>query len=107
MKYTFKVADSNSRTARHPDSNGVEVYYRLEDLVKEPQPLNDTLINEEPEPSKDGMSFENMFSTRAQFVNELGLDNVGKRLTVYARWVNTTDPSKSGPYSATASMVVS
>ena len=110
VQFTFKVADSNSRTARHPDSNGVEVYYKLEpQSVGQPVVLNDELIEEEGSGTMadDDNGFKNMFSTRARFVNELGIDNIGKRLTVYARWVNTSDPVKNGPYSATTSMVVS
>lgn len=105
VRFSFKVADSNSRTARHPDSNGVEVYYRLEDQVVPPQPVNDALIEEEQ--TADNAHFDNHFSTRARFINDLGLDNIGKRLVLYSRWVNTSDPSKNGPYSSTVSIVVS
>ncbi len=109
VKFSFKVAESNLRVARHPESNGVEVYYKLESLVEQPQPMNDVLIEEEGPSSAadDDKGFETHFSTRAQFTDELGLENVGKRLSIYARWVNTSDPSKNGPYSSTISMVVS
>lgn len=107
VQFSFKVADSTSRTARHPDSNGVEVFYKLEPQVVEQAVLNDVLIEEEPVATQDDTGFKNMFSTRARFVNELGLENVGMRLTIYSRWVNTSDPSKSGPYSATTSLIIS
>lgn len=108
VKFSFKVAESVSRTARHPDSNGVEVFYKLESLVQQPVVLNDGLMEEEPVAVQDDDNgFENQFSTRAQFISELGLEHVGQRLSVYARWVNTSDPSKNGPYSSTISMVVS
>ena len=108
VKFAFKVADSNKRTGRHPDSNGVEVFYNIESLAEQPVVLNDTLVEEERAQEKDDHDvFENYFSTRATFVKELGLDNVGKRLTVYARWVNTSDPEKNSQPSSTISMVVS
>lgn len=110
VRFSFKVAESNTRTARHPDSNGVEVFYKLEPVTApEPVTINDTVeedeivINTETE-TKPYLS---KFSTRARFVDEFGLDNIGKRLTVYARWINTSEPSKNGPFSATISMVVS
>lgn len=108
VRLTFKVEDSSTRIARHPDSNGVEMYYRLDPIYMEPAPLNDALVEEETMVVKDdGTSgFMQRFSTRAQFLEELGVDAIGKRLTVYGRWVNTSDPSKSGPYSATTSVVV-
>ena len=110
VKFVFKVADSNKRTGRHPDSNGVEVFYKVERLVEQPVLLNDALVEEELAQEKEGRNhdgFDNYFSTRAQFLQELGVDAIGKRLTVYGRWVNTSDSSKSGPYSAVTSMVVS
>lgn len=109
VRFTFKTADSNTRIARHPDSNGVEVYYRLEPLYMEPRPLNDTLIEDDEQVIiKDNKTgYLQRFSTRAQFLQELGVDAIGKRLKVYGRWVNTSDSSKSGPYSAITSMVVS
>lgn len=108
VQFTFKVEDSNARTARHPDSNGVEVFYKVEPILMDAQPVNDVLVEEEEEITKDDLiGYDHTFSTRARFISELGLDKVGHRLTIYARWVNTTDPNKNGPFSATSSMVVS
>lgn len=108
VRFGFKVADSNSLRGRHPDSNGVEVYYRLEPVSAGPQPLNDVLVEEDASTTAtmdDG--YEKSFSTRAVFLHDLGLQNIGQRLIVYARWVNTSDPSKNGPYSSSVSIVVS
>lgn len=109
VKFSFKVAASDKRTARHPDSNGVEVFYKLEDLAPVNAPLNDALLEEDLVVNAENADsdYDHIFNTRAQFKQELGLENVGKRLTVYARWVNTTDSSKNGPYSTITSLVVS
>lgn len=110
VRFSFKVAESNTRTARHPDSNGVEVFYTLEPVTApEPVTLNDTIEENEIviNTEKEVVPYLNKFSTRARFVDELGLDNIGKRLTVYARWINTSQPKKNGPFSTTVSMVVS
>lgn len=108
VQFSFKVEDSNTRTARHPESNGVEVYYKLEPVLTDAQPVNDVLVEDDENIATDDLAgYEHTFSTRARFVSELGLEHVGQRLTVYARWVNTTDREKSGPFSATTSMVVS
>jgi len=108
VKFTFKQTDSNTRTARHPDSNGVEVYAKLTPLASDAPPVSDSLLEEEiVNVQDDDNGFEPYFSTRAQFVKELGLENIGMNLTVYARWVNTSDPTKNGPYSAMTSLVVS
>jgi hypothetical protein len=85
------------------------VYHKIESQVLQPQPLNDVLIDEggAAEPPEDKAVYENSFKTRANFTKKLGRDNIGKRLTVYARWVNISSPDKNGPYSATVSMVIS
>lgn len=109
VRLSFKVAASSKRTARHPDSNGVEVFYKLEPLNAAQAVVNDSVEEGEMviNPTVEDVAFLNMFSTRARFVHEYGVDNIGKRLTIYARWVNTSEPKKSGPYSATTSMVIS
>lgn len=107
VKFGFKVAESNKRTARHPDSNGVEVYYRLDAPEPLPVTVNDNLIEEVVvNEEKEEQHFESAFYTRAQFTKEFGLANIGKRITMYARWVNTSDPDNNGPYSNPTSMII-
>lgn len=103
VKLTFKVAESNTRIARHPDSNGIEVYWLLEPLNGTTPPVTEDgeLLEEAKEP------YEVMFNSRAQFNKSFGLENIGKRLRVYARWVNTSDAEKSGPFCTEISLVVS
>ena len=107
VRFTFKVENSNKRIGRHPDSNGVEVFYKMEPAVAPPLVLNDSLVEEMPTRTANVVEYKQLFNTRAQFIQELGRDAEGQRLSVYARWVNTSDPSKSGPFSTTVSVVVS
>lgn len=105
VKLTFKVAESNTRIARHPDSNGIEVFWRLGPITAEPAT---------PAVDEDGVvltemkdQYEVIFNSRAQFNKAFGLDSVGNRLYVYARWVNTSDNEKSGPFCTETWVVVS
>lgn len=104
MRFSFKVEESSKRFGRHPYSNGVEVYYKLETPTTT---VNDSLVVEETTKEGDYNGFDHVFSTRARFEQELGLDKIGMVLTVYARWVNTSDPSKNSTYSTSVSRVVS
>lgn len=104
MRFSFKVEESNKRFGRHPESNGVEVFYKLEAPTSV---VNDELVIDPNAPETDINGFDHVFSTRARFEKELGLDKIGMILTVYARWVNTSDADKNSTYSTSVSRVVS
>lgn len=111
VRFAFKVEASNTRSARQEDSNGVEVFYKLQSQVAEAVPV----LAEGDEPTSDNPSdnglpsegYEKMFSTRARFIHQLPIQDIGKTLHVYARWVNTSDATKNGPYSMVLATVVS
>lgn len=113
VRFTFKVEASNKRYARQADSNGVEVYYKLLSQATKPEAvvvLEDSLDAEADNPADSGLptdGYKNMFSTRARFNYQLAIEDIGKTLHVYARWVNTSDAKKSGPYSMVSTAVVS
>lgn len=90
VKFTFKIEESAKRVARHPDSNGVRMYYRF---VAPGAPLPTTKADE------DGSGFEEFFSTRAQFRKTFAQDKKGHTLQIQSQWVNTSDESKSGQLS--------
>lgn len=123
VKFMFKVEASNKRTGRHPESNGVNVYYRFLPInaavpappVPVPPPANQP---QDGAPDTDAKTsdelngiptdgFEHYFSTKANFTKQLGLSNIGKVLHVYAQWVNTTDPGLSSTFSMVSTVVVS
>ncbi len=122
VKFGFKVEASNTRTARHPLSNGVNVFYRLVALnesapapppipvVPPTEPSNGTPAAASASakaglPTADG--FEHYFSTRAAFSRQLPLTDLGKVMHVYAQWVNTTDPNMNSTFSMLSTIVVS
>jgi len=127
MRFNFKV-DTASRIAHmHPDSNGIAIYYRFS-TIGNPAPLpppmvsnlgtppiieaadeDNTRIDEETRadnglPTPDG--YELYVSTRAQFSLQLGMDNIGRMLHVYARWVNSSKPENNGNFSMVSSILI-
>ncbi|MCF8465711.1 MAG: hypothetical protein K9G41_12765 [Flavobacteriales bacterium] len=128
IKFGFKVDESNKRTARHPLSNGVNVFFRIVSLYgavppPPPPPVTPVVVpsgnggNSEPSnssstdavslglPSSDG--FEQTFSTKAAFTRQLPLADIGKVMYVYAQWVNTSDPSSNSTFSMVTTIVIS
>ena len=113
VRFGFKVEASNKRNARQADSNGVEVFYKVLAQTAKPEPivvLEDSLEPEIENRAESGLptdGYQHMFSTRARFIQQMPIQDIGKTLHVYARWVNTSDGKKSGPYSMVATTVVS
>lgn len=123
VKFMFKVEASNKRTGRHPDSNGVNVYYRFLPVnaavpappIQVPPPTDqpqDEATNTDAKTSDElnGIptdGFEHYFSTKASFTQQLGLANIGKVLHVYACWVNTTNPANNSGFSMVSTVVIS
>jgi hypothetical protein len=91
---------------RHPDSNGIELYYVIESVSTKVNPV-EPVPNEPEEPKPEDAFLPSIFSTRANFIHSFGVNHVGKVLRVYGRWVNTSDRAKSGPYSGLVSLVIS
>ncbi|MCF8275724.1 MAG: hypothetical protein K9J17_03230 [Flavobacteriales bacterium] len=106
VRMVFKLSASDKRSACHPDSNGVEVFFRLVNPIV---PMKELKVAGEELSAKDlvDAGFENMISTRAQLRKQFPTNKLGHTLEIYARWINTTDADKSGPFSATISMILS
>jgi hypothetical protein len=94
--FKFMVVDGGNRAKIHPDANAVELqFYFTEQLPAD--------VAELPV----GAVVETYISTRGSFRRNMGEHNIGRYMLVRARWVNTADASKSGPYSAFVSIVIS
>jgi hypothetical protein len=93
MQFQFKVQDGGPRPAIHPDADEVELSYTIMPLNAAPG----------TPPSEAGT----YSSTRGSFSYIVGLDFVGQRLIVRSRWVNATDPEKSGGWSGEFGIVIS
>jgi len=121
VKFGFKVEASNTRTARHPLSNGVNVFYRIVPIggtapAPPPIPIGPTDPsadggNATPAEAKAGLpsadGFEHYFNTRASFTRQLPLADIGKAMHVYAQWVNTSDSSNNSTFSMLTTIVIS
>ncbi len=119
--FGFKIEGSNKVSARHPQSNGVEVFYKIvangAPTPPPPTPPTSSVNETDPAPSGDasnaaeGLPSNNGFTaithSRARFTRQMGLDNIGKILHVYARWVNTSNSALSSTYSMVATVVIS
>lgn len=128
VRFNFKV-DAASRLAHmHPDSNGIAIYYRFSSIGNPaplPPPVTSSLgapvlTHEEGEetdmvvtrdsradnglPTTEG--YELYVSTRAQFMLQFSLSDIGKMLHVYARWINSSKPQNSGNFSNVSSMLI-
>lgn len=124
VRFSFRVAASNTRTARHPESNGVMIYYKYatgSTPLPPVPPVLPTANSETTEtqsfelsnsdsdnnglPTEDG--YKTFFSTRASFFSQLALSDIGRTMHVYAQWVNTSDQSKNGPFSMVGTLIIS
>lgn len=92
VQLEFRVESDASRPSIQVDSDGLEIKAMVG--LTPPKSFNETGLN-------------TFFSTKARF-NHLFEDEslAGQTFFVYARWANTSDNKKSGPWSALAQVVV-
>ena len=104
IRFRCTVPDSDSK-GRHPDSNGIELFYVTESASKTVNPVDPTPPENAAEPEQEFLA--SIFSPKANFTYSFGLTHVGKVLRVYGRWVNVSNPSKNGQFSGISSIVIS
>jgi hypothetical protein len=92
---------------RHPDSNGIELFYVIESVAAKVNPVEPVPGDAEEQKEEDALFLPSVFSPRANFIHSFGVNHVGKVLRVYGRWVNTSDRAKSGPFGGIVSLVIS
>ncbi len=90
---------------RQPDSDGIELFYVTESSAKTVNPVDPTPPDGTTVPEQEFLA--SIISRKANFNHGFGLNQVGKVLRVYGRWVNLSDASKNGPFSGIASIVIS
>jgi len=90
MLFECRVDKDSSRTSRHPDADVVEVRYSL---------------------GADPGGWERATTvatrTKARFVIPFTSEDVGKKVYAFFRWKVNSDDSKSGPFSAVSSRMIS
>jgi len=79
-----------TRASVHPDANGVELRYK----IGKPLPLNFKETN------------EFLFSTKARITLPEMPEHEGETISIFARWKNLTDDTRSGPWCNIHSVVI-
>ena len=88
-----RVESDSTRPSRHHDADGVELAYIVAAKTELPANPNETT--------------KSKLSGRARVRLELDIEDAGNSLHLFARWVNTTNDSKNGPWSGLVSKVIS
>ncbi len=91
LKMQFEIAEDSTRPSMHPDAHALELKYQIGGT--EPASANDTT--------------ESVTFTKARHQIQLGVENAGQFFYGFARWINTSDNSKSGPYSVIIKIIIS
>ena len=120
IRFNFKVDEASKIAHMHPDSNGLAIYYRFTEIggtVPEPPtgPVSTLGVAVDAKSNKPQLGsniptiegFELHVSTKAQFKRQMGLQNIGKMLHVFAQWVNSSKPQNNGNFSMVTAIVIS
>lgn len=83
LKLSFKIAEDSSLPSMHPDAHALELKYQ----IGGDKPENADATN------------KSVTFTKARHSLQLDTADAGKIFYGFARWINTSEPSKSGPYS--------
>lgn len=83
LKLAFKIAEDSTRPSLHPDAHAMELKYQ----IGGDKPENADATN------------KSVTFTKARHSLQLDTADAGKFFYGFARWINTSDASKSGPYS--------
>lgn len=111
-KVAFAFSPSgNKRTGILPEADGITITFRIISR----NAISQVVINDGAEPTTtehitaaqvDGPT-ESFYSTKARFTLQFGREAIGNYLEVYARWTNSSEPSKSGGYTSAVTIVIS
>ncbi|MBK5284038.1 MAG: hypothetical protein JJE25_01425 [Bacteroidia bacterium] len=85
-----RVESDSSRTSRHPDADGEEVRY----IIGTTAPANPAACT------------NSLVRKKARISIELDIADAGKKFYGFVRWVNLSEPSKNGPWSALVTVTI-
>ncbi len=91
LKMQFEIAEDSTRPSMHPDAHALELNYQIGGT----------------EPVSAGDTTKSVTFTKARHQIQLGVENAGQFFYGFARWINTSDNSKSGPYSVIIKIIIS
>jgi len=91
LKLQFEIAEDSTRPSMHPDAHGLELKYQIGGT--EPASADDTT--------------KSVTFTKSRHSIQLGVENAGQYFYGFARWINTSENSKSGPYSVIIKIIIS
>ena len=93
IEVAVRVEEDQTRPSMHPAADAVEVRYAMMPVGELP-------------PEKPAQCPGTHSSKKAQFKISAGIENAGKRLYGFFRWVNISNPQNNGPWSDPQSVVI-
>jgi hypothetical protein len=86
MQIRCRIDEDSDNASMHPDADGVEVKIKIGAAdAAAPASPNDCSLQ--------------VLSSKAKFNYEAGVENAGKRMWIFCRYVNITNAANNGPYS--------
>jgi len=86
LQFKHRVSSDSNRSSILPASNGVEIRWIVLDA-------------DAPAPTAPAQCTHSSIATKAIHYLSFGVENANKKVYFYCRWINTSDPSKNGPWS--------
>lgn len=90
LKLQFRIDTDSTRPSMHPDAHALELKYQIGGT----EPVNAAATN------KSGVF------TKSHHSLQLDVADAGKYFYGFARWINTSESSKSGPYSVLIKIMI-
>ena len=90
LKMQFRISEDSTRPSMHPDAHALELKYQIGGT----EPAN-------PEATNKSVTF-----TKARHSLQLDVANAGQFFYGFARWINTSEASKSGPFSVLIKIMI-
>lgn len=91
LKLQFRIDKDSTRPSMHPDAHALELKYQIGGT----EPVNAAATN------------KSATFTKARHSLQLDVENAGQYFYGFARWINTSESSKSGPYSVIIKIIIS
>ena len=91
LKLQFRIDKDSTRPSMHPDAHALELKYQIGGT----------------EPINAAATTKSATFTKSRHFLQLDVENAGQYFYGFARWINTSEGSKSGPYSVIIKIIIS